>query len=142
MKTRTICQFSGSDTARYLLFQIQPSCKYHRHYTRQEAVRLIQHERATYVGPKQLCLTENHKIILCICPDLKQVSLTTRKDAEELCTTGHARWKRANVIEIERNIPLGPALSLLIGEQLAIALQQKENKDWAQTAVGLIVGRK
>jgi hypothetical protein len=61
-------------------------------------------------------------------------------DAEQLCKTGHARWKRVNLIEIIRNIH-GPALSLRVGAELAFYAGTKKGKDWAGTAISDIVGR-
>jgi len=61
-------------------------------------------------------------------------------DAEQLCKTGHAKWKRVNLIEIIRNIH-GPALSLRVGTELAFYAQTDKGKDWADSAIQLITGR-
>lgn len=87
---------------------------------------MISRNQAIYVGPKQICLTEDERTILCILPNIQQVIALTKAEAKTLSDTGHAHWLKANLIELIRNIKIGPALSLKIGHTLAEALARGE----------------
>jgi hypothetical protein len=123
---RDICSYSSSDVDRYILFQVLPSCRTHRHYTHKDAMRLFKRYQAIYIGPKQLCLTEDNRTILCILPNVQHVIALTKEESNKLIETGHALQLRANLIELIRNIKFGPALSLKIGHTLAEALARGE----------------
>ena len=114
-QTRTICALAEEDTSLLLLFQIQPNCKKHRHFTKEEAIREISKSRCIWVGSKQVYYTHDNRIVLSIEPNCKSIKALTEQEAKNLCDTGHAERIRYNLIQIIRNIKIGPALSLKIG---------------------------
>jgi hypothetical protein len=78
--------------------------------------------------------------VICVLAD-GTTTIVTHEEATHLCTNGHARWRRSNLIYLLKN--LKPShLSLQVGAEFALAAQYKESREWAQSGIQLIVGRK
>lgn len=78
--------------------------------------------------------------VRCVLPN-GHTTMISHSEADQLCSGGHAVWRRSNLIYILKN--LKPShLSLQVGAEFATAAQYRESKDWAQSGIQLIVGRK
>lgn len=76
--------------------------------------------------------------VICLLPNGTIIRIE-RDEAKHLCNTGHAKWKRSNLIVVLRNI-YGPGLSLKVGAGIATAVEEKQ--PWARSAVQLIFRKK
>ena len=115
--------------------RILPPCSKHRHLKPADALRMTKKQELAWIGPKQVISSLG--TITCLEAN-GSVSSISDLEADLLCTTGHAKWKRVGVIEVIKNLH-GAALSLKVGSELAFWAATKRGS-WARCAIADIMG--